>query len=155
MIIDAALPRIEIEANKLLARMTDGSMNIKLETQRPLRSGDDMRETLDIHVQDALGHRSYEMYSGGESFRINLALRIALSKILANRSGAPLPTLFIDEGFGTQDTSGIERITGVISALAGDFKCILVITHLEELKDSFPTRIEVENSGGVSTARIV
>ena len=51
-------------------------------------------------MNDELGPRSYEMYSGGEAFRINLALRIALSKVLSQRMGAPMPTLFIDEGFG-------------------------------------------------------
>ena len=91
---------------------------------------------------------------GNEAFRINLALRIALSKVLANRSGAPLPTLFIDEGFGTQDSAGREQILDVLSTLEQDFKCIIVITHLEELKDYFPVRIEVEKRDGASTAWI-
>ncbi|WP_238314796.1 SbcC/MukB-like Walker B domain-containing protein, partial [Methylobacterium crusticola] len=79
-------------------------------------------ETLEIRVSDGLGPRSYEMYSGGEAFRINLALRIGLSKVLAQRMGAPLPTLFIDEGFGTQDAAGRERIMDVISAIQNDFE---------------------------------
>jgi DNA repair exonuclease SbcCD ATPase subunit len=53
---------------------------------------------------------NYEMFSGGEAFRINFAIRIALSKLLARRAGAPLPTLVIDEGFGTQDNLGLEKI---------------------------------------------
>ena len=155
LLIDTILPQIEQEANNLLARMTEGRMTVKLESQRPLRSQKGrLAETLEIKVSDELGHRSYEMFSGGEAFRINLALRIALSKVLANRSGAPLPTLFIDEGFGTQDSAGREQILDVLSTLEQDFKCIIVITHLEELKDYFPVRIEVQKQNGASTAHI-
>ena len=155
LLIDTILPQIEEYANDLLARMTEGRMHVKLESQRPLQSRKgQFAETLEIKVSDELGHRSYEMFSGGESFRINLALRIALSKVLANRSGAPLPTLFIDEGFGTQDSAGREQILDVLSTLEQDFKCIIVITHLDELKDYFPVRIEVEKRDGASTAWI-
>ena len=151
MLIETVLPSIEEEANLLLGRMTDNRMNLKLETQRERRSrkGDPI-ETLEILISDELGPRSYEVFSGGEAFRINLALRIALSKVLAHRKGAPLPTLFIDEGFGTQDAAGRERILDVISAIEGDFEKIIVITHMEELKEAFPARIEVEKGEGGS-----
>ena len=95
-----------------------------------------------------------DRFSGGEAFRINLSLRIALSKVLANRSGAPLPTLFIDEGFGTQDAAGRERILDVIQAIQTDFERIIIITHLEELKEAFPTRIEVLKTNGSSNLSI-
>ena len=145
MLIDTLLPRVEETANELLARMTDGRMHVKLETQRERRSGQGGAiETLDITISDELGSRAYEMFSGGEAFRINLALRIALSKELARRRGAPLPTLFIDEGFGTQDAPGRDRILDVISAIEYDFEKIFVITHLEDLKDAFPVQIQVE-----------
>ena len=102
-----------------------------------------MIETLDIKISDDLGTRNYEMFSGGEAFRINFAIRIALSKLLARRAGAPLPTLIIDEGFGTQDSVGIERIKEAINSIQEDFDKIIVITHIEELRDAFPTRINV------------
>ena len=152
MLIETVVPRLEEEANVLLGRMTDNRMHVKMETQRERRSGQgDPIETLQINVSDELGPRSYEMYSGGESFRVNLALRIALSKVLAQRMGAPLPTLFIDEGFGSQDAAGRERILDVISAIEDDFDKIIVITHLEELKDAFPVRIEVQKEETGST----
>ncbi len=142
MVIEAVVPEIEAEANGLLARMTGGRMHVRLETQREILSGE-VRETLDIHIADELGERPYEMYSGGEQFRINFALRIALSRLLARRAGAQLQTLFIDEGFGSQDPQGRERLVEAIHAIQEDFACILVITHLEELRDAFPARIEV------------
>ena len=145
MLIETVVPRLEEEANILLGRMTDNRMQVKLETQRERRSGHgDPIETLEINVSDELGPRSYEMYSGGEAFRINLALRIGLSKVLAQRIGAPLPTLFIDEGFGSQDGPGRERILDVISAIENDFEKIIIVTHLEDMKDVFPVRIEVQ-----------
>ena len=142
MLIDAAVPHLENEANHLLGRMTDNRMAIRLETQRDNRSGA-TTETLDILISDELGSRNYELFSGGEAFRINLALRIALSKVLSQRLGAPLPTLFIDEGFGTQDAAGRERIVDAIASIQDEFEKIIVITHLDDLKDLFPARIEV------------
>ena len=142
MIIESAIPEIEDEANRLLARMTDGRMHVSFETQRETLKGDTV-ETLAINISDELGTRAYELYSGGESFRVNFAIRIALSKLLARRAGARLQTLVIDEGFGTQDAQGRERLVEAINSIKEDFEKILVITHIEELKDAFPVRIDV------------
>jgi len=150
LLIETALPEIESEANRLLGRMTDNRMNVKIETQRETKKGDTI-ETLDINIADELGTRNYEMFSGGEAFRINFAIRIALSKLLARRAGAPLPTLIIDEGFGTQDTIGIEKLREAINSIQDDFEKILVITHIEELRDAFPTRIDVVKTADGST----
>ena len=152
MLIETVLPRLEEETNILLGRMTDNRMQVQLETQRERRSGrGDPIETLQINVSDELGPRGYEMYSGGEAFRVNLALRIGLSKVLAQRVGAPLPTLFIDEGFGSQDAAARERILDVIAAIEDDFDKVIVITHLEDLKDAFQVRIEVQKGEYGST----
>jgi len=153
LLIEMALPEIEVEANKLLARMTDNRMHVKIETQRETKKGD-LLETLDINISDELGTRNYEMFSGGEAFRINFAIRIALSKLLARRAGAPLPTLIIDEGFGTQDSDGIEKLKEAINSIQDDFDKILVITHIEELKDAFPTRIDVTKTAAGSTLQL-
>ena len=163
LLVEAATPRLEDEANRLLTRMTDGRMSLKLETQRPRRTsstaknrdGAEPIETLEILIADELGTRSYEMFSGGEGFRVNFALRIALSKLLAWRAGAPLPTLFIDEGFGTQDAEGRDRILDVIKSIEPDFQRILVITHMDEVKETFPLRIEVQRTPAGSTFSVL
>jgi len=142
MIIESALPELEEEANRLLNRMTDGRMHVRFETQRTTKKGEPV-ETLEIKISDELGARSYELYSGGEAFRVNFAIRIALSKLLARRAGARLETLIIDEGFGTQDTLGRERLIEAINSIQDDFALILVITHIEELRDAFPVRIDI------------
>ena len=144
-LIEAALPDLESEANELLARLSDGRLSLFLETQRTTARGD-VRETLEIRIHDGVGTRSYELFSGGEAFRINFALRIALAKLLATRAGAPLRTLFLDEGFGTQDAQGRQHLLDAIRAVQRDFDLILVITHIDELKEAFPVRIEVTRS---------
>lgn len=142
IMIENAIPELEEEANRILSRVSDNAMHVTLETQRDTRTGG-VAETLDIKISDDMGTRNYELYSGGEAFRINFALRIALSRMLARRAGARLRTLVIDEGFGTQDTQGLERLVEVIKAIREDFAKIIIITHLRELKNAFETHIEV------------
>ncbi len=145
MLIESAIPEIEEEANRLLARMTEGRMQARFETQRDTKQGATI-ETLDIHITDELGTRSYETYSGGERYRIDFAIRIALSKLLAHRAGAQLQMLVVDEGFGTQDAAGRDGLIGALNAIRDDFACILVITHIQELREAFNVRIEVEKT---------
>lgn len=150
LLIEHATPEIEASANELLERLTGGQMRVTFETQRKLKTRDEMVDTLDIHIQDESGNRPYENYSGGEQFRINFAIRLALSKILARRAGARLQTLVIDEGFGSQDPAGRQRLIEAIHTIQNDFECILVITHIDELRDAFPTRIEVTKTAAGS-----
>ncbi|HZY43845.1 MAG TPA: LAGLIDADG family homing endonuclease, partial [Anaerolineae bacterium] len=93
--------------------------------------------------------------SGGEQFRVNFAVRIALSKLLARRAGAQLQTLVIDEGFGALDSTGRDKLVEAINAIQDDFQRILVITHLDELKDAFPVRIDVTKTENGSQIAIV
>ncbi|GAH60644.1 unnamed protein product, partial [marine sediment metagenome] len=74
LIIENALPEIEEEANDLLAKLTNNSTQISIESLRDLKSGG-IKETLDIKISDELGIRDYELYSGGEAFRIDFSLR--------------------------------------------------------------------------------
>lgn len=145
MIIETVIPELEAEANYLLGRMTDGRMSLRLNTQREKVTGG-MTETLDIEIADELGTRPYELYSGGEAFRINFAIRIALSKLLARRAGAHLRTLFIDEGFGSQDDDGRSKLVEAITAIQDEFDLLLVITHIDDLRDSFPVHLLIEKT---------
>jgi exonuclease SbcC len=143
LIIEETIPEIEHRANDLLDRLTDGKMHVRLETLADKKSGG-TKETLDIVLTDEQGQpRPYETFSGGESFRVNFALRIALAQLLAERSGVRVRTLVIDEGFGTQDEEGIQRLVEAINVIRDDFAKVLVVTHLQRLKHVFPVRIEV------------
>jgi exonuclease SbcC len=148
LLIEQALPEIETRANEILDRLSDGKMSVHFVTLADYkdRKREDRKETLDIRISDGAGARDYELYSGGEAFRVNFAIRLALSQVLAGRKGARLQTLVIDEGFASQDQEGRQRLIEAINLVKADFAKILLITHLEELKDAFPTRIEVEKT---------
>jgi exonuclease SbcC len=157
LLIEQALPEIESRANDLLDRLSDGSMSVRFLTQSSYKDKKriDLKETLDIQISDGVGVRDYEMYSGGEAFRVNFAIRLALSEVLSHRKGARIQTLVIDEGFGSQDAHGRQRLIESINAVSGDFAKILVITHLDELKDAFQTRIEVSKSDEGSMVKVI
>lgn len=141
-IIENAIPELQDETNRILAKITDGRLTVEFLTQRDTKSGSTV-ETLDIKISDGLDTRKYETYSGGEEFRINFAIRIALSKTLARRAGATVRMLVLDEGFGTLDEKGRERLAQVINAISDEFEKIIVITHIQDLKDYFSNQIKV------------
>ncbi len=160
LLIEQALPDIESKANQILDQLSSGTMSLSFATQRERKNKKEEGaiQTLDILISDAVSTREYELFSGGEAFRINFAIRLALSHALAKRAGARLQTLVIDEGFGSQDADGLQRLIEAINLVmeydsqagkterVSDIRKILVITHLEELKDAFPARIEVEKT---------
>jgi exonuclease SbcC len=74
---------------------------------------------------------------------------------LAQRAGARLQTLVIDEGFGSQDEVGRQRLLEAINLVKADFAKILVITHIDSLKDAFPARIEVEKTPHGSVVKVI
>jgi exonuclease SbcC len=154
LIIENAIPEIEAEANAILERMTDNGMKVAFMTQKDTKTAG-VAETLDIEISDQMGTRKYELYSGGEALRANFAIRVALSKLLARRAGARLQMLVIDEGFGSQDAEGREKLIDAIHSVQDEFEKILVITHLDELKDAFPARIEVTKDHRGSRATVM
>ncbi len=157
MLIEQALPELSEEANRILSRLSNYSMSVTFDTQREYKDAKraDKMETLDILISDGSSTRDYETYSGGEAFRINFAIRLALARLLSRRSGAQLRTLVIDEGFGNQDTEGRQRLVEAIGQVADDFDMIIVITHIEELKEQFPKRIEVEKTTSGSRVSVI
>ncbi|MBD2694500.1 exonuclease subunit SbcC [Anabaena catenula] len=152
LMIENVLPQLEAETNQLLSRLSANQLHVQFVTQKAGRSGKSSKknakliDTLDILIADARGTRAYETYSGGEAFRINFAIRLALAKLLAQRAGAALQLLIIDEGFGTQDGEGCDRLIAAINAIATDFACILTVTHMPHLKEAFQARIEVNKT---------
>lgn len=156
LLIEQAVPEIEEQANNLLQQLSNGTMSLRMNTQGTYKSKkDEVKETLDILITDPYGTREYEMFSGGEAFRINFSIRLALSRLLAQRAGSRLQTLVIDEGFGSQDDEGRVRLAEAITAVQNDFEKILVITHLSELKEAFPSRIEVEKTADGSRVEVI
>jgi len=153
LLIEEAIPEIEHEANAILSRLTNNQAQIFMESLRDLKSGG-VKETLDIQIADAVGIRPYEMYSGGEAFRVDFALRIAISKLLARRAGTALQTLIIDEGFGSQDEDGLSHIMDALHAIQADFSKIIIVSHLPDFKHNFPVHFIVEKGPSGSVVNI-
>lgn len=154
LMIENVLPQLEAETNQILARLSANQLHIQFVTQRASRRDQNrsaklkaqafkLIDTLDILIADIQGTRPYETYSGGEAFRVNFAIRLALARLLAQRYGATLQMLIVDEGFGTQDQEGCDRLIAAINAIAPDFACILAVTHMPYFKAAFQARIEV------------
>jgi exonuclease SbcC len=154
MIIEHTLPELEREANHILQSLTGGRMHVRFETQRETKAGD-LRETLDIIISDEKGARPYENFSGGEQFRVNFAIRVALSRMLAQRAGVRLRSLFVDEGFGSLDAEGRQRLVEAVKTVQHEFDLILVITHIDELREAFPTQIQVTKGESGSVVEVV
>jgi len=95
------------------------------------------------------------MFSGGEAFRIDFALRIAISKLLAQRAGTSLQTLVIDEGFGSQDEEGLGQIMDAIYKIQDDFLKVIIVSHLTSMKDQFPVHFVVEKGAEGSFVNVV
>ncbi len=150
LMIENILPQLEAETNHILSRLTGNQLHVQIVTQKSGRRASKkttkLIDTLDILIADASGTRPYETYSGGEAFRINFSIRLALARLLAQRAGTSLQMLIVDEGFGTQDSEGCDRLIAAINAIASDFSCILTVTHMPQFKEAFQTRIEVRKT---------
>ena len=157
--IENVLPQLEARSNKILARLTGNQLHVQFLTQKVSSSKSKksakLIDTLEIVIADAKGTRHYETYSGGEAFRINFAIRLALAQLLAQRAGTSLQMLIVDEGFGTQDGEGCERLIAAINAIAADFSCILTVTHMPQFKAAFQNRIEVYKGDNGSQLKIL
>ncbi|HXJ63815.1 MAG TPA: SMC family ATPase [Actinomycetota bacterium] len=98
--------------------------------------------------------RSVRTLSGGETFLASLALALALAEqvsSLAVTKHASLDSLFLDEGFGTLDPETLETVVEAIEQLGGDGRMVGVITHVRELADRMPSRLEIVKSPRGST----
>jgi exonuclease SbcC len=158
LMIENILPQLEAESNHILSRLTGNQFHVQFLTQKTSKSASKksskLLDTLDILISDTQGTRTYETYSGGEAFRINFSIRLALAKLLAQKAGTALQMLIIDEGFGTQDGEGCDRLIAAINAISNDFSCILAVTHISQFKEAFQTRIEIEKTNQGSQIRL-
>ena len=98
--------------------------------------------------------RSVKTLSGGETFLASLALALALSERLpeiAGRGGAmSLESLFLDEGFGALDQDSLDTAIGGLETLAGGQRLVGVISHIPEVAERLPDRVEVVKNGASS-----
>lgn len=105
----------------------------------------DLDADYNIRIFDANRAFPIERFSGGEQDLANLCLRIAISQVVAERSGgAPINFIVLDEIFGSQDVERRDLILNALAQLSSQFRQILIITHTETVKDVLPVIIHVE-----------
>lgn len=153
LILAEGIPAIEEEANAVLEGLP-GGLTLALRTQREKKGGG-MADTLDVVVTAGGWEREYGMLSVGQRFRVDLALRLGLSRVLTRRGGGRVETLWLDEPLAALDANGRLAVMETISALAGDFGLVVIVSHHEAESDAFPGRVEVVMEDGVSTAVLI
>jgi exonuclease SbcC len=143
-------------ANVRLAAMSAGRYELKRTDEgenRRARSG----LTLAVADRHTGEDRSPASLSGGESFYTSLALALGLADVVkAGAGGVDLDTLFIDEGFGSLDAGTLDQVMAVIDDLRDRGRVVGIVSHVADLKDRVPERLEVRRlPDGSSTVKVV
>jgi exonuclease SbcC len=141
-LISRIKPMISEKSSALLANLTNGKYtNIELdEDYAPL-------------IEDEGELYPLSRFSGGEEDIVNLCLRIAISQVITERSGgSEINFIALDEIFGSQDEERKNNILKALNELTNQFRQIVLITHVEDIKDSLPNSITVrEDEHGISS----
>lgn len=143
---EEALMRLATDGSRHLLTLSQGRYSLFCEDQ-------------EFVVRDhwhADRQRSVRTLSGGETFLASLALAMALAESLAalsaeGRAGEALESLFLDEGFGTLDPETLDVVVQAIETLQGGRRLVGVITHIAELAQRLPARVEVGRSAAGAT----
>lgn len=150
VIIENVIEELEMYSNDVLTKICNEPTAISIKTQKQNDNGS-WAETFDIDI--TIGGRAddFETLSGGEQFRVSLALRLALSKILSKRMGGTLKLLMLDEVSSSLDDKGLKMFIDAIKQIGNEMK-VLVITHDEKLKEQFDDVITVNKTAEGSRA---
>ena len=90
--------------------------------------------------------RGVHTLSGGEVFLVSLSLALALSEEICARSSRPMEFFFLDEGFGTLDSTLVDTVMDSLEKLRNEHFAIGIISHVEELKHRIEKKISVEKA---------
>ena len=142
--------RVLERASLRLLEMSGGQYELLLHEEakdRRLQAG------LDIDVLDHYNGttRDVKTLSGGEAFLASLSLALGLSdEVQSESGGVSIESMFIDEGFGSLDSTALSRAISTLDKLAGSHTLIGIISHVEELKERLARQLLVrkERSGG-------
>ena len=133
-VVSSQMPVINSEISKILAGIVD--FNIELEI-------DEESESMEVYINYGDSRRIIELASGMEKMISSIAIRVALINI----SSLPKTDMFIiDEGFGALDEAGVEACNRLLSSLKRYFKTLMVITHVDGIKDSADFILEISKN---------
>ena len=145
-LIGRIAPTLGEITSEVLDLMTDGKYgSVSLDDDYQLR------------IEDGGAFHPLDRYSGGEGDLANLSLRLAISKVIAERTGTnQVNMLILDEVFGSLDPSRKRSVMMALSGLSTQFRQIMLITHVEDVKDLLANVINVEElPDGTSTAKVI
>ncbi|MDQ1617293.1 MAG: repair protein SbcC/Rad50, partial [Actinomycetota bacterium] len=143
-VLAARLEQVAAAASERLARMTSGRYQL---VHRAETSGGRGRGGLVLRVVDGWtgAERDPASLSGGETFAASLALALGLADVVtAEAGGTLLETLFVDEGFGSLDEDTLDEVMGVLDGLRDGGRCVGLVSHVAELRQRIPVRLEVD-----------
>jgi len=140
--LDAALGDLRDELNAALRPDLSDLASVFL---RDLTSGRYSELELDEEYQTALLDEGEPkgVISGGEEDIANLALRLAISQMIAERAGQPLSLLILDEIFGSLDEDHRASVVELLRNLADRFPQVILITHIDSVRDGFDRIVRV------------
>jgi exonuclease SbcC len=142
-VLAARLEQVAAAATERLAVMSGGRYAL-VHSAEPARGGG--RSGLALRVVDAWTgvERDAVTLSGGESFLASLALALGLADVVqAEAGGTSVETLFVDEGFGTLDDESLDEVMAVLDGLRDGGRAVGVVSHVAEMRQRIPSRIEV------------
>lgn len=129
--------------NEQLDGILGGVVPFRLQLETEIGSN-----ALDVFIEDRDSRRVIELASGMEKMIASLALRVAL----INLSSLPRPDLFIiDESFGSLDSENCTRVIELLQSIKSRFKTVLIITHVDEIKEAATTILTINNNGATSS----
>ncbi len=155
---DQFLAFVQEEALRFLAE--DGSRHLHRLSQGRYSLVCEEQEFGVVDHWNADSRRSVKTLSGGETFLASLSLALALAESLARlsaegRAGEALESLFLDEGFGTLDAETLDVVVDAIEALQGGERMVGIVTHIPELAERLPARLEVRRGTSSATAAVL
>lgn len=142
-------------ANIRLRKMSEGRYELRRRAETESRR-EKIGLGLNVFDEYTGRERDVQSLSGGESFKASLALALGLSDFIESHKGSVnLETIFIDEGFGSLDQDSLEHALSCLMELNVSGRIVGIISHVTELKDRIPGKIEVRTSPGMgSTLKI-
>jgi exonuclease SbcC len=156
---EEALGRLAEDGSRHLAQLSQGRYELRLGSGEAAAGARAEQDFFVVDRWNADGVRSVKTLSGGETFLASLALALALAESLARLSAGgralqALESLFLDEGFGTLDGETLDTVVSALDALHGGQRLVGVVTHVRELAERMPARLEVRRSGRTATATV-
>ena len=139
-------------ANEMLTKVHGGRYSLVRTEESKTGS---RKKGLELAVLDSFsesdGLRSAGSLSGGEKFLVSLALSIGMTTI-ARTDGINIDAMFIDEGFGSLDENSIGDALEVLESIRGGAESFVgIISHVQILRDSIPSKLIVHKSRSTST----